>query len=203
MSEQAFVAVLDGVVEHSPWVAREVYRSHLGDALEAAIRGASRERQLELVRAHPELSSGEALTAESASEQARAGLDRGGLEQRALNAAYRKRFGFPLVVCVREHTPDSILAWGRERLSNPVEVELDVAVGEIAKIARYRLRGAAVISTHVLDTSRGRPAAGVPVRLEGEGVVRRRRHRRRRPRGLVRDRRGRRLPARVRHGRVF
>ncbi len=139
MSEAEFVAVLDGVVEHSPWVAREVYRSHLGDALEAAIRGASRERQLELVRAHPELSSGKELTSESASEQARAGLDRGGLEQRALNAAYRKRFGFPLVVCVREHTPDSILSWGRERLSNPVEVELDVAVGEIAKIARYRL----------------------------------------------------------------
>jgi 5-hydroxyisourate hydrolase len=29
-----------------------------------------------------------------------------------------------------------------------------------------------MISTHVLDTSAGRPAAGVPVRLEGEGVVR-------------------------------
>ena len=29
-----------------------------------------------------------------------------------------------------------------------------------------------MISTHVLDTSRGRPAAGVPVRLEGEGLVR-------------------------------
>ena len=28
-----------------------------------------------------------------------------------------------------------------------------------------------MISTHVLDTSRGRPAAGVPVRLEGDGVV--------------------------------
>ncbi len=130
------MAVLDGVVEHSPWVAREVYRSHLGDALEAVIRGASLEQRLALVRAHPELSSGEDLTAESESEQARAGLDRGGLEQRALNADYRKRFGFPLVICVREHTPESSLDWGRSRLSNPVDVELDVAVGENSKIAR-------------------------------------------------------------------
>src|ERR1700742_2679712 len=92
LREEAFVALLDGVVEHSPWVAREVYRSYLGDALEAAIRGASTERQLELVRAHPELSSGEALTDESAREQSWAGLDRRGDAQRALNAAYRERF---------------------------------------------------------------------------------------------------------------
>ena len=58
MSETAFVEALEGVVEHSPWVARTVYREHLGDALEAAIRQAPRERQIELVRAHPELSSG-------------------------------------------------------------------------------------------------------------------------------------------------
>jgi 5-hydroxyisourate hydrolase len=29
-----------------------------------------------------------------------------------------------------------------------------------------------MISTHVLDTSRGRPACGVPVTLEGDGLVR-------------------------------
>jgi OHCU decarboxylase len=140
MREDAFVAVLDGVVEHSPWVAREVYRSYLGDALEAAIRSAPVERQLALVRAHPELSSGEELTAESAREQAGAGLDREGASQRALNAAYRERFGFPYVVCVREHTPESILAWGSERLQRTPEQELETALGEIAKIARLRLK---------------------------------------------------------------
>jgi OHCU decarboxylase len=121
-------------------VARAVYRDHLGDALEAAIRSAPVERQLELVRAHPELSSGEELTAESAREQAGAGLDRGGSKQRALNAAYRERFGFPYVVCVREHTPESILAWGAERLERSHEQELETAIGEIAKIARLRLQ---------------------------------------------------------------
>ena len=138
MSETAFVEALDGVVEHSPWVARAVYREHLGDALEAAIRSAPREQQVALVRAHPELSSGEPLTAESAREQASLALRAD--PQRALNAAYRERFGFPLVVCVREHTPESILAWGEERLARSPEAELETALGEIAKIARLRLK---------------------------------------------------------------
>ena len=58
---------------------------------------------------------------------------------RALNAAYRERFGFPLVVCVREHTKASILAWGEERLGHEPEQEVETALGEIAKIGRLRL----------------------------------------------------------------
>ena len=56
-----------------------------------------------------------------------------------MNAAYRERFGFPFVVCVREHTPESILAWGEQRLTRSPAEELDTALGEIAKIARLRL----------------------------------------------------------------
>src|SRR5690349_23930244 len=147
LDEEAFVAALDGVVEHSPWVARAAYRrrpfasvGELGSALADAMRDAPVERRVALVRAHPELAAKGELTAESASEQAGAGLDRGPRDaQRELNAAYRERFGFPFVVCVREHTPESILAWGRERLDHTPEVELETAIGEIAKIARLRL----------------------------------------------------------------
>jgi OHCU decarboxylase len=147
LDEEAFVAALDGVVEHSPWVARAAYRrrpfatvGEMGSALADAMRDASVERRVALVQAHPELSSGGPLTAESASEQAGAGLDRGLRDgQRELNAAYRERFGFPFVVCVREHTPESILAWGQERLGRTRDEELDTALGEIAKIARLRL----------------------------------------------------------------
>jgi len=146
LDEEAFVAALDGVVEYSPWVARAAYRrrpfasvGELGSALADAMRDAPVERRVALVRAHPELAARGELTAESASEQAGAGLDRGGDAQRALNAAYRERFGFPFVVCVREHTPESILAWGSERLQHTREQELDTALGEIAKIAQLRL----------------------------------------------------------------
>src|SRR3954465_10657826 len=154
MREDAFVAALGGVFEHSPWVARDASArrpfaavSKLAGALEAAMRAAPRVRQLDLIRAHPELAGREArageLTAESAGEQARAGLDRLSAAEvadlRALNAAYCERFGFPLVVCVREHTKDSILAWGRERLRHPTDEEVAIALGEIAKIAGLRL----------------------------------------------------------------
>src|SRR5919202_2290656 len=154
MDEDAFVAALGGVFEHSPWVARDASAARpfgsvdeLAGALEAAMRAAPRARQLELIRAHPELAGREArageLTAESAGEQARAGLDRLSAaevaELEALNEGYRERFGFPLVVCVREHTKDSILAWGRERLAHAPDHEVAIALGEIAKIARLRL----------------------------------------------------------------
>ena len=154
MDEDAFVAALGGVFEHSPWVAREAYAARplrsveeLAGALEVAMRAAPRARQLDLIRAHPELAGREAragdLTAESAGEQARAGLDRLSASElralRDLNAAYRERFGFPLVVCVREHTKESILAWGRERLEHGPDEEVFLALGEIAKIARLRL----------------------------------------------------------------
>jgi 2-oxo-4-hydroxy-4-carboxy-5-ureidoimidazoline decarboxylase len=155
MDEDAFVAALGGLFEHSPWVARDAHArrpfqtvAELHGALEAAMRSASRERQVALVRAHPELAGREAaageLTEASSSEQARAGLHRLSADEvralRDLNAAYRERFGFPLVVCVREHTKDSILAWGRARLAHDAEAEVETALGEIAKIAHLRLR---------------------------------------------------------------
>jgi OHCU decarboxylase len=100
-----------------------------------------------LILAHPELAGREAeegtLTRESSSEQASAGLNRltaGELVAwRRLNRSYRERFGFPLIVCVREHTKESIIAWGNARLDNSREREIEVALGEITKIARLRL----------------------------------------------------------------
>src|SRR3954451_9406955 len=152
--EDAFVAALGGVFKHSPWVARDASArrpfttvSELAGALEGAMRAASRARQRALIRARPELAGREAhageLTVESAGEQARAGLDRLTAAEvadlQSLNGSDREGFGFPLLVCVREHTKDSILAWGRERLSSTADEEVAIALGEIAKIARLRL----------------------------------------------------------------
>ncbi len=154
MDEAAFVAALGDLFEHSPWVARAAYAyrpfgsvAELHGALEAAMRAAPADDQIALIRAHPELAGREArageLTAASTSEQARAGLHRLTAEElgelEALNAAYRERFGFPLLMCVREHTKASILAWGAERLGHTRDDEVAIALGEIAKIARLRL----------------------------------------------------------------
>jgi 2-oxo-4-hydroxy-4-carboxy-5-ureidoimidazoline decarboxylase len=154
MDEAAFVAAFGALYEHSPWVARAAWpRRPFADvgalraALEQAMRAAPRERRLALIRAHPELAGREAaegeLTDDSSREQSSAGLDRlTAAEQeelRRLNHDYRERFGFPLVVCVRGHTKDTILAWGRERLQHERDHEVDTALGEISCIARLRL----------------------------------------------------------------
>jgi OHCU decarboxylase len=145
---------LGGLFEHSPWVAEEAWQrrpfasvAELLAALEAAMREAPRDRQLALIRAHPELAGREAqertLTRESSHEQSSAGLDRLTADElealQRLNRAYRERFGFPMIVCVREHTKDSIIAWGNARLEHSREHEIEIALGEIAKIARLRL----------------------------------------------------------------
>jgi adenine deaminase len=152
LSRQAFVERFGGLFESSPWVAESAWRpegfadaDELHGALAAAMYAAPEERRIELIRAHPELGE-RAFTAASRSEQSGAGLDRLPPEERerlsALNAAYRERFGFPFVICVREHTRASILANADARLGNPPEREVETALAEIAKIARLRLEDA-------------------------------------------------------------
>jgi 2-oxo-4-hydroxy-4-carboxy-5-ureidoimidazoline decarboxylase len=150
----AFVARYGPLFEHSPWVAEAVAGdapfaddTQLHAAMVAAVAGAPRERQLALIRAHPDLAGRAAiageLTVDSAHEQASAGLDRLTPEEyeafTSANAAYAERFGFPFVICVREHDKASILAAARERLGHDPDEEVRVALGEIAKIAWLRL----------------------------------------------------------------
>ena len=150
----AFAAALGGVAEHSPWVAEQAHArgpfATLGElraAFAAVILTATAERRLALLRAHPELAGREAqagaLTADSAGEQRAARLDAltaGELGRlRALNAAYRERFGFPFIACVREHSVASLLAWAEARLARTAEQEHDTALAEVTKIVALRL----------------------------------------------------------------
>lgn len=154
LDRAAFVARLGFLFEGSPWIAEETWPTRpfasadaLHGALVATMNGAPSQRKVALIRAHPDLAGKAAvageLTPESTREQSSAGLDRLAPEEYArfsrLNAAYRERFGFPFVVCVREHTKDSILESFEARLRNGREQEIDTALGEIAKIARLRL----------------------------------------------------------------
>jgi len=149
-----FVERFGRLFEHSPWVAEEAWADRpfgdadeLFEAMRSALYRAPRERQLALIRAHPDLAGRAAiegsLTDSSRREQASAGLDRlTPAEYEAFtrtNAAYRERFGFPFVVCVREHTKESILRVAAERLEHTHDEEVRVALEEIAKIARLRL----------------------------------------------------------------
>jgi OHCU decarboxylase len=154
LDRDAFVERFGALFEHSPWVAEEAWADRpfadaeaLFEALQAAMYAAPRQRQLALIRAHPDLAGRAAiegsLTAGSQREQASAGLDRLTRDEYAafkrISAAYRKRFGFPFVVCVREHTKASILRVAAERLEHTPEEEVRVALEEIARISRLRL----------------------------------------------------------------
>jgi 2-oxo-4-hydroxy-4-carboxy-5-ureidoimidazoline decarboxylase len=145
---------MTALFEHSPWVEeRADARSSSGDRhadLMAAVRDATPEEQLALIRAHPELAGKAAvdgsLTEASAAEQASAGLDR--LTQaefdrfHALNAAYREKFGFPFIICVRLTDKAGILAAMERRLRNDRDTEIATAIGEIGEIVRLRLKDA-------------------------------------------------------------
>jgi OHCU decarboxylase len=154
LGREAFVAAVGPAWERSPWVAEQAWERRpfadlgaLHGAMAAAVAAAPRERQLALIRAHPDLAGRAAiageLTDESTREQASAGLDRLTADEferfHRLNAAYRTRFGFPFVVCVREHTRSSILDAFQRRLGHTAEEEVATALAEIARIARLRL----------------------------------------------------------------
>jgi OHCU decarboxylase len=150
-SQAAFVTKFGHLFEHSPWVVERAWA--LGpfadeDALHAAmmrvVAEVGTEAQLGLIRAHPELAARTALTAESESEQAGAGLKHltpAEFERFAeLNAAYREKFGFPFIICVRLQTKASIFAAFEQRLQNDMVEEQARALQEIGLITRLRLQ---------------------------------------------------------------
>jgi 2-oxo-4-hydroxy-4-carboxy-5-ureidoimidazoline decarboxylase len=186
----SFIAALGDIYEHAPWVAQAVHAARpfgtlaaLHDAMMSAVHAAPPDQRRALIKGHPDLAGKAAragtMTNESKAEQASVGLDRLSDAEFArfhrLNGAYREKFGIPFIVCVRRHSRDSILQQFERRVQNSVTAETEAALGEIFRIAALRLDQRVVaadrlkvhgrLSTHVLDTYAGRPAAGVTVEL--------------------------------------
>ena len=155
MNTHDFIAHYAGIYEHSPWVAERVapIAAEVDDAEQLAammadcVDNAAAERQLELIRAHPDLAgraqvAGE-LTEDSTFEQASAGLDQCSPEEferfQSLNKAYWDKFGFPFVMAVRGRNRSEILEAFATRLENDYDLEFETALTEIHKIARLRL----------------------------------------------------------------
>ena len=159
VSPDEATALLDGLYEHSPWIARAAmaarpFRSlaELKAALVQVVQNASREAQLGLVRAHPELAGkamvSNTLTAESTNEQQKAGLTQCTPEELAhiqqLNASYGAKFGFPFVMAVRGPrntglAKQDIISTFERRVHNHPDFELQEALRNIHRIAEIRL----------------------------------------------------------------
>jgi 2-oxo-4-hydroxy-4-carboxy-5-ureidoimidazoline decarboxylase len=186
----AFVAALGNIFEYSPWIAEQAASMRpfagvrrLFDAMKVAVEHAPSELRLALIKGHPDLANktqrAAGLTVESTSEQNSAGLDRLSDAEFAaferVNNAYRAKFGFPYIVCVRRHTKDSVLRDFERRLPNDAATEMQASIAEICRIAALRLDQAVTgddrlpvhgrLSTHVLDTHSGKPAEGITFEL--------------------------------------
>jgi 2-oxo-4-hydroxy-4-carboxy-5-ureidoimidazoline decarboxylase len=152
--QNSFVAVCGGFFEHSPWIAEQAWQlrpfhsvDHLHRVMCDIVSASPPDRQLALIRAHPDLVGRLAregrLTASSTAEQAAAGLNQSSAIEAAAfdryNAEYQSRFGFPFVICARQNKKEAILAAFPVRLQNNREKEISTALSEIYKIARLRL----------------------------------------------------------------
>ncbi|WP_312567817.1 2-oxo-4-hydroxy-4-carboxy-5-ureidoimidazoline decarboxylase [Comamonas sp.] len=153
------VQLLDGLYEHSPWIAEAALAqrpfkslAHLKHAMVQVLEKAGVQPQLDLIRAHPELAGkamvSNTLTAESTNEQNKAGLTACTPEEFAqiqqLNADYNARFGFPFILAVRGPRgtgllKQEIIATFARRLHNHPDYERAEAIRNIHRIAEIRL----------------------------------------------------------------
>lgn len=160
---------LHGLYELSPWVAEAVVdqrpfasAAQLKVLLARAVREAPIEAQRALLRAHPELAGRLAeeggLTAESAQEQRRAGLNACTPDElarlRELNAAYQARFGWPFIVAVRGPrgtglTRQEIIATLERRLRAHPDAEFGECLRQVHRIAELRLNDKLGIDPHL------------------------------------------------------
>jgi 2-oxo-4-hydroxy-4-carboxy-5-ureidoimidazoline decarboxylase len=154
MDRAAFVQKFGGIFENSPWVAEKAWEKRpfgsLDDmhaAMVTVAKYAPAAMQLALLQSHPDLAGREAtagtMTASSIAEQASAGLDALShaemVQMSDLNAAYKKKFGFPFIIAVRMHTKEGILFEFNRRLANDTQTEFANDLQNVYIITRLRL----------------------------------------------------------------
>jgi 2-oxo-4-hydroxy-4-carboxy-5-ureidoimidazoline decarboxylase len=156
LSKAEFIERFGPIFEHSPWVVEAAWErsraaqapfADAGDlhaAFMAEVTAAGAAAQLALINAHPALATNVDLTEASQSEQQGAGLKHLTAQEferfAALNAAYRKKFGFPFIICVRLNTKASILAAFEARLAQDAAAEREAAIAQIGLITKLRLQ---------------------------------------------------------------
>ncbi|HLG59844.1 MAG TPA: 2-oxo-4-hydroxy-4-carboxy-5-ureidoimidazoline decarboxylase [Vicinamibacterales bacterium] len=146
-----FVAVLREVWEESPWVSERAWErrpfasvDHLHAVMADVVAAASRDEQLCLLRAHPELGARRHMSAASTREQAGVRLDRLEAAEVArldrLNAAYRLKFSFPFLFAVSGSSTHDVIDALERRLPRTLDDEFEEALHQVSRIARLRLQ---------------------------------------------------------------
>ena len=150
MTDEAFIAQFGDIAEHSPWVAEDATLDRpyatipdMRSAFIDAVSDASRDAQLALLRAHPDLATKAKLTTDSTIEQKGAGLDTLSADEFAkftkLNDLYKSRNGFPFIFAVKGATKHQILTAFEARVKNNKDLEFDTAILQVCRIISFRL----------------------------------------------------------------
>ena len=154
MSREEFVDAFGRLFQGPHWVVERAYDQRpfrdtqdLRQAFQEALFAATTEEQQQLIASYPNLGAQEVAVgdegAESLADQSVLGLnrlaDKEHEELGTLTREYRARFGFPLVMAVRDQNSfEQVLQHGWERLNNSPTQEHAAALIEIAKIAAHR-----------------------------------------------------------------
>lgn len=147
----AFTEALGWVFEHSTWVAERAWEyrpfTNLGalhEAMSQQVLSASRDEQLLLLRAHPDLGERAAMSSASSTEQSGAGLNQLTTEEfsrlQSANTAYKDKFGFPFLYAVKGSTKWEILSAVEARLQLDWDSEFHTALQQVLRIAGFRLQ---------------------------------------------------------------
>jgi 2-oxo-4-hydroxy-4-carboxy-5-ureidoimidazoline decarboxylase len=152
LTQEQFVSAVGWVFEHSSWVAERAWEhrpfhdlKQLHGAMTAEVERATREEQLALLRAHPDLGARARMSTASAGEQTGAGLDKLTPDEfqrlHEQNTAYREKFGFPFLYAVKGSSKYDILRALEQRLQSTPQQEFREALQQVYRIAWFRLEG--------------------------------------------------------------
>ena len=153
LSRSEFVEVFANIFEKTKWIAEKLYNQKPFDSFEGLcskmleiFETASKETQLNVLKAHPDLANKvtvNSLTKNSRAEQSNAGLDQCSEEEfnefKDLNKKYKQKFGFPLIIAVKDKNKIEILSEFKKRILNSAEDEFNEAIVQVSKIANLRL----------------------------------------------------------------
>jgi len=150
-TKEEFIQQFGGLYEHSAWVAEQVWEhkpfaglQEMLDRMNEVVEASGRDKQLELLRQHPDLGSRIQMSEHSQSEQAGAGLTNLSADQYERlsrgNSEYIATYSFPFILAVKGKTADQILAALEARLGQREDEEFATALQQVQIIVGLRLR---------------------------------------------------------------
>ena len=150
LSKAEFISIFGNIFEKTEWVAERCYESKPYNNLDELVskmmkifENIEKERHLEILNSHPDLAVEKKLTEDSKNEQKNASLnqctDEEFVEFKKLNEEYKKKFGFPFIIAVKEKNKEEILNSFRQRITNNINLEFEEAKKQVKKIASFRL----------------------------------------------------------------